>query len=352
MKVCIYIDSKGMGGIETHILQLIQGILENSQDDIDLLFWQDYSRQSKEQHPLLDKLKILDPRMAKRCRIKSVNGRLISLFKYFYSNTLLVHTHGYKAGITARLIGLLTQTPIVSTYHNGDPGTGKLKFYNSIDNMTSCLSTNIAVNESIARPLRHCHVISNFVDTISKEQLQKEVCHRKEVAFVGRLSHEKGPDIFLQLTQSLDCPITVYGDGPMMAELAEEYSHASFKGMCNMEDYWQNIRVLVMPSRYEGLPLAALEAMARGIPVIASTAGALPKLMDQCQIGKAIELSKVDRFQKEIIALMQQTNEDYATQGGRLIEFIDAHYSRNKNIPKILHQYQLAAGLSYEVSGS
>lgn len=342
MKICIYIDSKGMGGIETHILELIQGILENSSYTVELLFWKDYSFQSNTKHPLLKKLNAIDIHMASRCRVINNNGSLISLFKYFYSNTLLVHTHGYKAGITARLIGALTNTPIVSTYHNGDPGTGKLKLYNKIDKITSFLSANIAVNESISRPLKGCRVISNFVDTINKNSFIQEIESRKEVAFVGRLSHEKGPDIFLKITQLLKYPASVYGDGPMMDDLKKHYPHADFKGMCDMEDYWKDIRVLVMPSRYEGLPLAALEAMARGIPVIASTAGALPQLMEDCKVGKAIDLIEFNRFQQEIDSIMHQTNDQYKAQGEQLIDFIDTYYSRNKNIPKILHQYKLA----------
>lgn len=353
MKVCIYIDSKGMGGIETHVLQLIQGILENSPYDIDLLFWKNYSSQSHTHHPLLEKLNRIDPSIATRCHVIHAKGSLSTLFKYFYSNTAVVHSHGYKAGITARFIGLMTNTPIVSTYHNGDPGTGKLKFYNLIDKLTSFLSINIAVNEAISKPLKYCHVISNFVDAIAEDTFRKDIPSRKEIAFVGRLSHEKGPDIFLQLTQqseqtlthSLNYPISIYGDGPMMAELQQEYTHAEFKGMCDMEDYWKNIRVLVMPSRYEGLPLAALEAMARGIPVIASTAGALPKLINDCKIGKVITLNDTDLFKQEIELIMQQSDTDYCAQGNQLINFVDQYYSRNTNIPKILNQYQLAVDL-------
>lgn len=345
MKICIYIDSKGMGGIETHILQLIQGILESSSYDIDLLFWKNYSEQSELHHPLLEKIQTLDNKMTGRCRVISANGSLVSLFKYCYSNTLLVHTHGYKAGITARLIGRMTNTPVVSTFHNGDPGTGKLKGYNFIDKITSFLSVNIAVNESISKPLKRCSVISNFVNTLNKDRLWENLGDRKEIAFVGRLSHEKGPDIFLQITQQLNHPISVYGDGPMMNDLKTQYPHAVFKGMCDMEFYWKNIRVLVMPSRYEGLPLAALEAMARGIPVIASTAGALPKLINSCAIGKTIELDKVQDFRDEIEKNMVQNNEEYGMQGEQLITFIEQYYSRDKNIPKILHQYELAAGL-------
>lgn len=345
MKICIYIDSKGMGGIETHILQLIQGLLESTPFEIDLLFWKDYRVNTDSEHPLLKKMTSINPLIASRCRVKNVDGNIVSLFKYFQSNTLLVHTHGYKAGITARMIGLLTGTPIVSTYHNGDPGTGRLKLYNFIDKITSFLSLNIAVNESISHPLQRCSVISNFVNTINKERFFHELESRKEIAFVGRLSHEKGPDIFAEITKSLNHPISMYGDGEMSESLKQQFPHIEFKGMCDMEKNWKNIRVLVMTSRYEGLPLAALEAMARGIPVIASTAGALPKLIQDCKVGKSLAVENHSEFQNEIEKIMQQEINLYSKQGIQLIKFIDKYFSRKKNIPKIFNQYKIAVEL-------
>ena len=348
MRICIYIDSKGMGGIETHILQLISGLLESTDYKIDLLFWQDYSRKMDSKHPLIAKLQQLDSAnnstSNKRCRYLSAKGSLSILHKYFLGTPTLVHTHGYKAGITARFMGLITGTPVVSTYHNGDPGIGKLKIYNFIDKCTSFLSLNIAVNQIISKSLKKCKVISNFVNSMDKSCLHNELETRTTIAFVVRLSYEKGPDLFAEITKNIPHPITAFGDGPMMAELKGQYSHIEFKGMCDMEEYWQNIRVVIMPSRYEGLPLAALEAMARGIPVIASNAGALPELINQSKIGKSIALENLSFFQQEINQVMLQKNSDYAMQGEKLIDFIDENFSRKKTLPKIIAQYKQAIG--------
>jgi glycosyltransferase involved in cell wall biosynthesis len=347
MKIGIYIDSKGLGGIETHILQLIRGLIEKTNYEIDLLFWKNYSAQDNLQHPLLTKLESADVRIAERCRFININGSIVSLYQYFSSPVSLIHSHGYKAGITARIMGALTKTPVVSTYHNGDPGTGKLRFYNTLDRVTSFLSVNIAVNTIIAKPLKRCSIISNFVKPMDKRCLHEELDSRKSIAFVGRLSHEKGPDIFSKITQGLHHPIAIYGDGPMMAELKNNYPHVKYKGMCDMEQHWRDIRVVVMPSRFEGLPLAALEAMARGIPVIASTAGALPELIANCKIGKAITLEKTAVFQQEIENIMRQQNSEYSAQGEKLIAYINESFSCSKNIPKIIDQYNLALMLTH-----
>jgi len=346
MKICIYIDSQGMGGIETHILQLISGLLESTQHEVDLLFWKNYPTQSNDKHPLIEKIIAANPNTMKRCRFLNANGNILTLLKLFQSNYTLIHSHGYKAGITARIIGVMTNIPVVSTYHNGDPGTGKLKLYNYIDRITSFLSLNIAVSSIISRPLKRCSIISNFVNTVDKSCLTKERNSRKAIAFVGRLSHEKGPDIFSEITKNINHPISMYGDGPMLQQLKDEYPHINFKGMCDMEKHWQDIRLVIIPSRHEGLPLTALEAMARGIPVIASTAGALPKLIAECNVGKVIKLEEIANFKDEIKKLMLQDNNEYIKQGEQLIKYINTYFSRERNIPKIINHYKLAIELN------
>jgi glycosyltransferase involved in cell wall biosynthesis len=343
MKICIFIDSQGMGGIESHIIELVQGLMEHTKHEIDLMFWHSYNTA----HPITIQLNLLYSNDS-RLHYIDAHRSIKEFIRYCAIHKPIIHTHGYKAGIIARIVGAFTRTAIVSTFHNGDPGKGKLRLYNLLDRLTSFLSLNIAVNELISAPLHQCQVISNFVSTLDKATIKQQENSRKQIAFVGRLNHEKGPDIFADITKNLPYPITMYGDGPMMSELKSTYSHIDFKGMCNMEEHWRNIRLLVMPSRYEGLPLAALEAMARGIPVIASNAGSIPKLLKECGIGKCIELHKLNQFELEIESTMQQTKEVYIKRGEKLIDYIDKNYSRRKNIPKILDQYNIAAKLMME----
>lgn len=255
----------------------------------------------------------------------------------------IIHTHGYKAGVLARLISLSTNTPVVSTYHNGDPGKGKVRLYNMLDRATSFLSTNIAVNDLISLSLKNCTVISNFVKPLDHGALPIQSHNRRNIAFVGRLSHEKGPDIFAEITEEINMPITVYGDGPMANTLKSKYLHIDFKGMCEMDSHWQDIRILVMPSRFEGLPLAALEAMARGIPVIASQAGSLPELIKTSGVGKSISVEKISFYKKALNYYINQDDHQYEIQAKKSIEFINNNFSKKNAIPKIINQYKRAA---------
>jgi hypothetical protein len=325
-----------MGGIESHIIQLISGLIESSQCEIDIVLWQHYD----EEHPINQKL------INSRCSFFSAHGKFSYLIDYLKKYRPIIHTHGYKAGILGRIAGQLTRLAVISTYHNGDPGKGRVRFYNWLDRITSFFSMNIAVNESIAESIHQCQIMPNFVEVIDQDQFTKHVSHRYQVAFIGRLSIEKGPDLFAEITRELPFTCVVYGDGPMMGTLSKEYPHLFFNGMSNMDKYWQEIKVVIMPSRYEGLPLAALEAMARGIPVIASDAGALPSLVNGSGIGKIISNhsinSSVDEYRKAILELMSLDNAAYQRQGQKLIGYIEDNFSRQQHIPKILSYYRLA----------
>ncbi len=101
--------------------------------------------------------------------------------------------------------------------------------------------------------------MNNFVSIANQH------CRYKQIAFVGRLSHEKGADRFIDIARHIpDIEFSIYGDGPEKPRLIENApANVIFHGHQNdMDAVWCNISALVISSRYEGLPMAALEAMA------------------------------------------------------------------------------------------
>ncbi|WP_419810856.1 glycosyltransferase family 4 protein [Bacterioplanoides sp.] len=344
MKISLLVDSRSMGGIETHIIQLARG-LYRQQVDVELLLFKHYQH-----HPLVEELKPIIP-------VTHLEGSITKLVGYLKNSNTVLHTHGYKAGILGRLAGKLTNTPVVSTFHNGDPGKGKTRLYNAVDRLTAGLSFNIAVSQSIAKQLlNNCQVIPNFIQLHDIKNRQVETTpsttQATEVAYVGRLSFEKGPDVFAQITQQLstqqpslrplNTPICMYGDGPMLNELKRKYSHIHYYGHVNMKDYWQYIRVLVISSRHEGLPLVALEAMARGIPVVTSDAGDLPNLLKQADINSCHSINDQSAFIQSIQQYLQQSNAERNLQAQQMQRFIKSHYSVEACLPRIMSVYQQA----------
>jgi glycosyltransferase involved in cell wall biosynthesis len=100
------------------------------------------------------------------------------------------------------------------------------------------------------------------------------------IGAVGRLVEQKGFDVLIRalptLTASLDVEVVVLGEGPDRAALEEQARGLPirFPGAvatpAEVASFLRSLDVFVMPSRYEGLPNALLEAAACGIPVVAT----------------------------------------------------------------------------------
>jgi len=99
------------------------------------------------------------------------------------------------------------------------------------------------------------------------------------VAYVGRLAPEKSIDLLIQATSQLDlsAQLLLIGDGPLRADLEQQAATlgvtATFLGVVDHEELPGHLRrcsLFALPSPMEGQPKALMEAMASGLPCIAS----------------------------------------------------------------------------------
>ncbi|MGF1725431.1 glycosyltransferase family 4 protein [Photobacterium nomapromontoriensis] len=284
-EIWLLVDSRGSGGIESHILQLASG-LNQHHFPVSVVFIADYGS-----HPLKDALTEHGIRVITLSHAISGLWRLVKKEK-----PRLLHSHGYKAGIISRFIGMLRGIPVVSTYHAGEAVTGKLAVYDFIDRHTAMLAAQcLTVSQPISQRLPVASLmLNNFVHTESVSMGSGE-----KYAFVGRLSEEKGPHIMLDIARKLpDIQFHIYGDGPLSAQLQQQASvNVTFHGaQPDMSKIWPEIGLLIMPSLFEGLPMAALESMSRGIPVVATHVGALPDLINNGVNGWLLPEADSDDF--------------------------------------------------------
>ncbi len=124
----------------------------------------------------------------------------------------------------------------------------------------------------------------------------------KKLVYVGRLSAEKGvPILFDSLsllnTRGYDIELTLLGDGPdrsYLENLAKETgvtTKVTFGGFVDQETIAKTLResdIFVLPSFAEGIPVALMEAMAIGIPVIATYVGGITELVVDQQTGQVV----------------------------------------------------------------
>jgi glycosyltransferase involved in cell wall biosynthesis len=100
---------------------------------------------------------------------------------------------------------------------------------------------------------------------------------------VGRLTPEKGFADAIEACRRAEVPLTIAGDGPQLAELQALGGSVRFTGRiapAELAALRREAALAIVPSRYEEiLPLAALEAMAAGLPVVAARAGGLAEIV-------------------------------------------------------------------------
>ena len=128
------------------------------------------------------------------------------------------------------------------------------------------LKQTLGKNTKIAR-------IYNPID-IDENEEKVDPNKNEYYLYVGRISKEKGVDLFCQAITELGLKGIIVGDGDEKQKLEKQYSDIEFTGWKSKDEvkqYMKGARALIFPSRwYEGAPLTILEAQSFGIPVIVS----------------------------------------------------------------------------------
>lgn len=322
------LDSRSTGGIETHVLNLSCWLVQQGYN-CEVLLLKDYGS-----HPLKKQLS--------KAGIPWRTLKGVVELNYILKNTkCLLATHGYKAGILGRILAKLHNLAVISTYHSGDRGIGKLRCYSVIDEYSSRLANNIiCVSSEIAARLPvPSKLVPNFVEVPPSTSFDG-----KKIAFVGRLSTEKGPDTFAKICVNFSrtTPVYVFGEGPMLNSLSSAYPTINWCGNVDMQQHWKDIGLLCITSRHEGLPLVALEAMARGIPVISFAIGGIPQLIEHRQNGWLIEQGDTQKFSSTIAQWLSSSKKNKKSMSNSAYLRIKNTYSSDIVGPQILSSYQHA----------
>jgi glycosyltransferase involved in cell wall biosynthesis len=331
MKVLHLISSGGMYGAEVMLLNLTRGLAANHCEVVVGVF---HNRQNPH-------LEIAEQLKRERISVEliSCDGQVdLQVVRKIWhlieaKGINLVHSHGYKADVYTFLATRFSSVPIVATAHNW---TGKSEvplIYNKLDRLAlRWFSRVAAVSDGVEQKLRDSGLgarniirISNGVDLGPFEaNIPVETELRKGsdavVGVVGRLANGKGCDFFLQAVAGvLPCfPRTKFvfiGDGPerkslelLMRELGIQ-ENVVFLGHCNeMPRMYASLDFCVLPSLSEGMPMTVLETMAAGRPIIATTVGEIPKMVDTDVNGLLVPPGNAAELSSAMIRLLGDTS--------------------------------------------
>ena len=214
----------------------------------------------------------------------------------------LIHAHLPNAHTLAGIVGRLTNTPAVATVHSVNLSAQEV----SVSRLTGTHLVAVcqeAYAHALATgvPPERLTLISNGVDLErfrpdrSGESFRQAIgvpADAPLVGFVGRLAWEKGPDKFVQMAERVrqhrpDVHFAIVGEGPLEGELVDMVRRKNLGDCIHMAGLWRNtwdiypaFDVFAQTSRSEAMPLAILEAMACGRPVVAIAVGGVAELVE------------------------------------------------------------------------
>ncbi len=331
--VWLLVESRNVGGIERHVATLAQGLQRLGLEAV-VIHYANHG-----DNPWHAQLR------AAGVPMRFLDGTPLGLVRALrQERPTLLHTHGYKAGVLGRAAALLARVPVVSTFHSGEDPPFPVNLYYALDNWTSLTAHRIAVSEIIQRklPWSSTHIPNYLVPGPSAPSAALP----KRIGFVGRLSHEKAPDVFCEMARRAPAGLEwhVWGDGAMRPDLETRYGDVvRFHGVvADVAPIWASIGLLVMPSRFEGLPIAALEALSMGVPVLASRVGGVPTLVLPGQTGWLMEVGDLDAALAAVEAWRTLSPSAALTMRRACWQHVGDNFSEARQLPRILDVYRRA----------
>lgn len=250
-----------------------------------------------------------------------------------------IHSYIYFSSFQAILISKLLHIPIILTLHGGVQ-TKKFKA------KTKSEKLQLFFKNYIYDKLWGHFVLKapNIVSSVSKKDLEligsvfnvsrsenywipnavnPEIfkkgmnLEKKYISFIARLSFVKGFDLFIQLMEKINekipnIPILVLGNGEYKPLIEKSNLNITYLYNIPLErliEIYNSTKLLVMTSRYEGLPTIILEAMSCQVPIISSDVGGISEIIKDKTTGYILDLDDLNSAANNIIQIINEPDQ-------------------------------------------
>jgi len=280
----------------------------------------------------------------------------------------VVHGHGSKGGLYARLAGFL---PIGSaavrgyTPHGGSfnyrPGTATHRLYMTIEALLA-RRTDILLFESAyiagrfdafvgsSKALRR--IVPNGIAP-TEFQAVEPGSHAAEFLYVGELRSAKGIDTLLHAlaqvskTRNPRPRLVLVGSGPDTEALRQQADHlgltkaVTFRGPMPARAAFALGRTLVVPSRAESLPYIVLEAAGARIPLVATNVGGIPEIFGPFR-DRLIPCDDPAALASAMIGALDADPTQVAAASEELAKFVQGRFSFANMVTAVVEGYRAA----------
>ena len=281
---------------------------------------------------------------------------MYSFMKKNYQKYDLIHAHSYIFFTSAQcaLLRKIRKFPFVLHVHGGvqtplflssnlieyfqllfkrsifDKIIGKLVIKNS--------DSIISVSKNDLDFIRQNYDLSNKVyyhipNAVDIEKFKRiDTINRKFITFIGRLSYIKGIDIFLKVIKELykednTLKFLIIGNGPLknLVEKAKKELPITYKEYFpyeKIEKVYNMSKLIMLTSRFEGVPTTILESLACETPVITSNVGGVSEIIKPKENGFLFKIDKIFQETDNMLKLIsnEKTLNNFGKNGRNLIK--------------------------------
>jgi glycosyltransferase involved in cell wall biosynthesis len=230
----------------------------------------------------------------------------------------IIHGHSSKGGAYARLLrprgGIVVYTPHALITQSPDLSGLTKRIYSLLERLLStrtdlliCVSdSELAHTKTLRLRPRAGHVVFNgiaLVDLPTRAQARRTLGLAENglcIGFVGRLDSQKGLDVLLEAMSTViarfpKVELVVIGTGDLADQLLEQASslgltaNVRWLGQQKGQDAMPAFDVFALPSRYEGFPYVALEALWAGVPAVVTEQAGCDNLLADGKAGRIVQ---------------------------------------------------------------
>ncbi|HSV36906.1 MAG TPA: glycosyltransferase family 4 protein [Ramlibacter sp.] len=255
----------------------------------------------------------------------------------------VVHLHSTFAGLALRPILALFGGPLVIYCAHGwsfdrQAGRSQIRLFQAMERLLSRLCDRVVCvsrkdherGSNAGIPPRTMRVILNGIadHPLPAASLPANPWPPTglKVLFVGRLDEQKGVDVLFSAMRELGTGAyaVVVGSsvvaGEAVANLPGNVKVLGWLPRDEIEQLYAAADVLAMPSRWEGLPIVAIEAMRAGLPVVATRVGGIPEAVEDGVTGRLVDVDSPSQLAAALGGLDRATLRLMGAQGRRRFE--------------------------------
>jgi glycosyltransferase involved in cell wall biosynthesis len=292
--------------------------------------------------------------------------------------------HGYKADLVGRLACRRLGIAAVAVARGWTGENLKVRLYEMIDRLhLRFMDHVVCVSEAQAAKVRRAGVAGQRVSVIANAVeaarfADPEPLYRNKllrafrdpvhaiVGAAGRLSPEKGFDVFVKAAsivhrRETKVGFALFGTGPCKDRLAAQINALGLSGCFVMKGLRQDLDrfipffdLLALPSHTEGLPNVVLEALAAGVPVVATAVGGTPELVTDGANGFLVPPGNADELAAKILQALAcpERLREISAQGRETVSQRFTFEEQANRYQKLFEQFANASGTKHIIDSN